>query len=160
MNVERQGLVERQGRAVRLTDHSPALRNVAVILSAVCAAVYFAIGLGLVYKQPPEGIQLWVFGFSSALAFALGVVLLLALPGRAVWILGALFMVFVIVAYVGVAPRREPSYEIWGISLKIAQALILVALLGLLAQERRKNAAQAPGPSPYPGRSRGRNVAG
>jgi FtsH-binding integral membrane protein len=133
--------VELPGWLARLTSHPLSLRNVAVVLSVACAAVYFAIGLGLIYRQPSEGVQLWLFGFSSALAFALGAALLLAAPGRVVWSLGALFMVFVILAYVGVAPRRDPSYEMWGISLKIAQAVILVALLGLLTQDRRKSVA-------------------
>ncbi len=120
-----------------------ALTWLTVALTGACALVYFAIGLGLIYRQEPEGVQLWVFGFSAALAFALGVALMLLRPGRAVWILGAAFMAFVIVAYVAVAPRRDPSFEIWGISLKVAQAAILVALVGLIALDRRARAVRA-----------------
>jgi hypothetical protein len=119
------------------------LRIVAIALCAACAVVYVAIGLGLVYEQRPEGIRLWAFGYSTALVFAVGIVLLLLKPGRLVWTLGSAFMVFVLVAYVVVAPRREPSFEIWGISLKVAQAVILAALLGLIAEDRRRVAAPA-----------------
>jgi hypothetical protein len=119
------------------------LRIVAIALCTACAVVYVAIGLGLVYEQRPEGIRLWAFGYSTALVFAVGIVLLLLKPGRLAWTLGSAFMVFVLVAYVVVAPRREPSFEIWGISLKVAQAVILAALLGLIAEDRRRVAAPA-----------------
>ncbi len=120
-----------------------ALTWLTVALTGACALVYFAIGLGLIYRQEPDGVQLWLFGFSAAVAFALGVALMLLRPGRVVWVLGAVFMVFVIVAYVVVAPRRDPSFEIWGISLKVAQAAILAALLGLIALDRRAQALRA-----------------
>ncbi len=112
------------------------IRYLAAAIAAGCAAVYFAIGLGLVYppSQDPEfdaGFML-VFGFSSAFMFALGAALLLRTDRRAVLVLGALFQVFVIVAYFQVSGRRDPHFEIWGLSLKAAQAVILVALLDLL----------------------------
>jgi hypothetical protein len=125
----------------RLAEHAGLLRAVSVTLCAACAAVYFAIGMGLIYEQRPGGMRLWVFGFSAALAFGAGVLLLLARPGRFAWMLGSAFMVLVIVAYVVVAPSRQPSFEIWGISLKIAQAVTLVALLGLLAHDGLNRAA-------------------
>jgi hypothetical protein len=128
------------GRLNRLTEHPVLHRDVAVALSGACAAVYFAIGLGLVYEQPEQGVRLWAFGFSAAFAFALGAALLLARPGRIVWILGALFMVLVLVAYVLVAPNRHPSFELWGISLKVAQIAILASLLGLLVHDRKVRA--------------------
>jgi hypothetical protein len=117
-------------------NHPQLLRGLAVILCAACAVVYLAIGLGLIYEQPEKGVRLWAFGFSAALAFALGVVLLLSSPGRRVLIGGVAFMALAIVAYLAVSPNRNPSFEIWGISLKIAQVAILVALLGLLARDR------------------------
>ncbi len=123
---------ELSGWRDRLAAHAVLLRGAAVILAVACALVYAAIGLGLIYEQPDHGIRLWAFGFSAALAFGAGVALLLLMPGRAVLVLGALFQVFVIVAYVVVAPTRHPPFEIWGLSLKIAQVAILAALLGLL----------------------------
>jgi hypothetical protein len=133
---------EQPGWLDRLTTHTRALTAIVLALTAACAVVYLAIGLGFIYEQPKDGVPLAVFGFSAAAAFALGVVLMVVRPGRNVWILGAAFMAFVIVAYVNVAPKRNPSFEIWGISLKIAQAFILAALLGLLARDRRTSRAR------------------
>jgi hypothetical protein len=127
----------------RVSAQTALLRSVAVVLCAVCALVYFAIGLGLIYEQPAKGIRLWVFGYSTAIVFAIGFALLLFKPGRFTWILGSAFMVLAIVAYVVVAPSREPSFEIWGIGLKVAQVAILAALLGLLIHERWSRAASS-----------------
>ena len=140
--------LELPGRLVRAAAHPVLFRNVVLALTAICAVVYFAIGAGLIYHESmrttEHGPALWVFGFSAAAAFALGVALMLLRPGRVVWTLGALFMVFVIWAYIAVAPERDPHYEIWGISLKVLQAITLVALLGLLANDRgRSNALPA-----------------
>lgn len=129
-----QALARAEGRA-------RVLRGLVAVLAAACAAVYFLIGFGLIYPASRnfDSDFMLVFGCSAGLAFALGFVLLLATQRRAVLVLGALFQVFVIVAYVAVAPRRDPHFEIWGISLKIAQAAILAALLGLLAGGRTES---------------------
>ncbi|HEX7490462.1 MAG TPA: hypothetical protein VF337_02025 [Candidatus Limnocylindrales bacterium] len=52
--------------------------------------------------------------------------------------LGSAFMVLVIAAYIVIAPSRQPSFEIWGISLKVAQAVTLLALIGLMVNDRRR----------------------
>lgn len=108
------------------------VRYLAAAIAAGCAAVYFAIGLGLIYPGKGDEWGLLVFGISAGLAFALGAVLLVATDRRAVILLGALFQVFVIVMYFQVAGRRDPQFEVWGLSLKAAQAVILVALVSLL----------------------------
>jgi hypothetical protein len=120
----------------RVAAQTALLRNVAIALCAACATVYFAIGLGLIYEQPEKGVRLWTFGYSTSIVFAIGIALLLFKPGRLVWMLGSAFMVLAIVAYVAVSPSRDPHFEIWGISLKVAQVAILAALLGLLIHDR------------------------
>jgi FtsH-binding integral membrane protein len=127
---------------LRVASHTRLLRGVAATLAAGCAVVYFLIGLGIIYDPHGNELGLLVFGFSAGLAFTLGVLLLVATERRTVWFLGALFQVFVIIAYVQVSSRREPPFEIWGISLKIAQAAILAALLGLLLSSRRADSTQ------------------
>ncbi len=112
------------------------LRLVAAALSAACAVVYFAIGAGAIYPAEGNANRLLVFGALAGSAFLLGAVLLATTDRRPVLALGALFQVFVIVMYVLVARDRDPAFEIWGISLKIAQAAILGVLLALLAAPR------------------------
>jgi hypothetical protein len=117
--------------------HRHAIRYGAAALSAGCALVYFLIGFGVIYPVedvPADAPSLLFFGVPAGLAFALGAILLLATDRRWLWVLGAVFQVFVIVAYVAVAEKRDPPYEAWGILLKVAQAAILGALAYLAVQ--------------------------
>lgn len=45
-----------------------------------------------------------------------------------------MFQVLVIAQYFNVAPDRTPSYEVWGIVLRIIQALLLVGLIYLVVR--------------------------
>jgi hypothetical protein len=118
------------------------IRLVAAALSAVCAVIYFLIGLGVIYPATPATDQagLLVFGLLAGGAFALGAGLLLTMDRRAAWVLGAAFQVLAIVAYFQVAERRTPPFELWGVVLKVLQVAILAALVYLIV--RRQDVGQ------------------
>jgi len=114
------------------------LRWVAAVLSLANATVYGLIGAGalrVVQGAPGEGPSLVVFGALAGGAFLLGAVLLMRFDHRVLWWIGAAFQVFAIVTYFNVAPQRVPPFEIWGLSLKAAQ-LVLLALLLVLSLTR------------------------
>jgi hypothetical protein len=115
-------------------EHRRAVRYVAAALSAACAAVYFAIGFGLVYPVEPaaDAPSLLLFGIPAGLAYAVGFALLLGVDRLGPWIMGAILQVLVIVLYVMVAEKRSPPFEAWGILLKVAQAAILASLVWLI----------------------------
>lgn len=77
------------------------------------------------------------FATPAAIAYALGALLLLIprLDRRLLWVLGALLQVGVIAMYFSVAPDREPSFEPWGIAIRVVQMLLLVALVVLASDE-------------------------
>ena len=105
------------------------IRYVAAALSAVTAIIYLLIGLQVLIVLDTPSDQ--IFGYFASAAYALGVFLLLAYDRRLFVILGALFQVFVIFQYFNLASQRTPDYEVWGIVLRVAQALILIALVYL-----------------------------
>ncbi|MEJ2292795.1 MAG: hypothetical protein P8Y13_08360 [Deinococcales bacterium] len=110
------------------------VRQAAGVLALANALVYGLIGAGIArVTSDAQGDTsfLWVFGLTAGTAFLLGAILLWAFDRRLLWWLGAAFQVFAIVAYVGVAPQRVPPFEAWGLSLKVAQGVLLVALLHL-----------------------------
>lgn len=122
------------------------VRLAGAALAFANAVVYALIGAGVarvVEDAGSAGVSLAVFGAMAGAAFLLGAVLLVALDNRVAWILGAAFQLFAIVAYIDVAPQRSPSYEPWGITLKVAQAALLV-LLGYLALTRARERARSP----------------
>lgn len=73
----------------------------------------------------------------AVVLFATLSVLLMAAPTRAVWISGAALQVVVLVMYVVVSAERVPAFEEWGITLKVLQAGLLVALVWLLVFDDR-----------------------
>lgn len=126
---------QRLRRRVRLAAGGLALAN---------AMVYALIGAGVarvVDDSVGAGVSLTTFGALAGGAFLLGAVLLWATDRRVLWLLGAAFQLFAIVAYLGVAPQRTPSYEAWGVSLKVAQAFLLVMMAFLALTRARETAA-------------------
>jgi len=111
------------------------IRRVAAAASAATAALYFGIGLGVltvVAEVSPAAPSMFDFGMPAGAAFLLGAVLLFAVDQRLLWLLGAILQVGVIVMYIAIAPQRTPSFEVWGILIKVLQATILAALVYLL----------------------------
>ena len=105
------------------------VRYASAAFSGAVSIVYFLIALGaisVVSTAPQAGD--WVIPGAAAAAFAVLAVLLLVIPIRIVFILGAAMSALTIVGYFVVAPHRTPSFEIWGILIKVAQAALLVAL--------------------------------
>jgi hypothetical protein len=114
---------------LQLMKHRRTIRYFAATLSAVVAVIYFLIGFRVVtVLDNPENQS---FGIAAGLAYALGFVLLVTFDRRTLWILGATFQMVVIFTYFDVASVRIPSFEIWGIVLRIVQVVILVTLLYL-----------------------------
>jgi hypothetical protein len=103
-------------------------------LAAVMAAIYFLIGARVldVGAAGEDADFLIVFGALAGGAFLLGAVLLVATDRRWLWIVGAVFQVFVIWAYIDVSKQRTPPFELWGITLRVIQ-LPLLACLAYLA---------------------------
>lgn len=113
-----------------------ALRLATAGLAAASAVVYLLIGLEVlpaVEVGPGDPSLLW-FGLPAALAFLFGAVVMLVSERLLLWVLGALFQVFTIAAYFGVADDRTPAFEFWGIALRVLQGIILVALVVLISR--------------------------
>jgi hypothetical protein len=106
------------------------MRYVAGVLSAFTAMMYFMIGFNVVSVLDTSADQF--FGIPAGVAYAFGAALLFRVDRKSLWVLGAVLQVFVIGTYFSYAPERAPAFEAWGILIRIAQVLILIAL-GYLA---------------------------
>jgi deazaflavin-dependent oxidoreductase (nitroreductase family) len=98
------------------------------------AAIYFGIGAGVldVGGSSADRQFLWVFGALAGGAFVLGALLLVLSDRRWLWIAGLLFQVFVYWAYVDVSKSRTPPFEAWGITLRVIQVPLVIALAYLV----------------------------
>lgn len=117
------------------------VRYASAAVSAAIAIVYFLIALGaitVVSTAPQPGD--WVIPGAAGAAFALLAVLLVVIRNRTVLALGAAMSILTLVGYFVVAPNRTPSFETWGILIKVAQAALVLAL-GYLAFSRAEAGA-------------------
>jgi len=146
---------ELAGPTVVPTRRRQAVRLAAAALSALVAVLYLLIGFGQLYfiDSAQEGAAALIFfGLPAGASFMLGTVLLVMTDRRRLWIAGAAFQVFAIVAYIQVAPRRTPPFEMWGILIKALQVGILAALLYLIVDAAAVRAgSRGPEPGPPPG---------
>jgi hypothetical protein len=102
------------------------VRLVAASISALTAVLYLLIGFGVlqvVETSSPDA--------PSGGAYLVGALLLISLDRRSLWVAGACLQVAVIVMYVVVGQQRTPSFEVWGLTIKAAQLVLLGALLYL-----------------------------
>ena len=122
------------------------VRLVAASASALMAAIYFLIGLGVLSiggSKSGEMVDLTVFGFSAGTAFLILAGLLAITDRRWLWIVAAVFQVWVYVIYFAVAGSREPPFEIWGITLRVIQVVLLAGLVYLSWNAPQRNTKEA-----------------
>jgi hypothetical protein len=105
----------------------------AAALAAAMAVIYFLIGLGFlrVVDVVEDDTSMLFFGLPAGAVFLVGAVLLVTQDRRVLWVAGVALQVFVIWGYFAVAPSRTPSYEVWGIMLRIIQVPLTLALVYL-----------------------------
>lgn len=107
------------------------VRLFAAAIAGLIAILYTLIAFNIVHVvelAPGERSPQLYFGLRAALAFLFGAFLLLRKDHRWLWITGVVLQVLVIWTYLSVAPDRVPSFEIWGVLIRIAQVPLLAAL--------------------------------
>jgi hypothetical protein len=128
-------------------------RHGAAVLSAAMAGIYYLIGLRVLDiggSSTGEAVDLTMFGAAAGTAF-LGLAALLTLSDRRwVWFLALLVQVFVYVVYVATSAVREPPFELWGITLRILQLPVVLALIYLVLPQASHGRIAAGGPGGRP----------
>lgn len=116
--------------------------HAAAALAGITAVLYVLIATSAVSVIDAAVVEdarrdQMAFATPAAIAYALGTVLLLTprLDRRLLWVAGAALQVMVIAMYFSVAPDREPTFEPWGIAIRVVQALLLAALVVLALDE-------------------------
>lgn len=125
-------VVESGGRRDRLAIYT------ATAFTLAMAIVYFLIGLKVVSVIDPSDDQP-AFGFAAGAAFSAVAVLLLTIRHRYLWIALALLELFVVFTYFNLADQREPSFETWGILLRVLQVPVVAALGYLIYRGFRRD---------------------
>jgi peptidoglycan/LPS O-acetylase OafA/YrhL len=124
------------------------VRHIGAICAGAMAGIYLLIGLGILdvgSSTSGETVDFAVFGFSAGAAFLLLALFLTFTDRRLVWVLASLGLVWVYVIYFAVSGGRQPSFELWGLTLRILQLPLLVALVYLSWKPTRQTAVDATG---------------
>lgn len=119
------------------------IRLVGAVAAAAMAGLYYLIGLGvLTVVEPGTSVgdtpDMLVFGGGAGTMFLVGAILLATTDRRVLWIAGAILQVLVFAMYLSVSPTRTPTFEVWGITLRMIQVPLftVLAYLALKAPER------------------------
>jgi hypothetical protein len=121
-------------------------RYFAAAMALLTALAYFLIGFRvLTVLENPEDQT--VFGLIAGSAFLIGALVLLLTDSRVVMGLGAIAQALIILMYFNLAPEREPSFEVWGILIRVVQVLLLGALAYLAIRPRSEATPQVDAPS-------------
>lgn len=105
------------------------LQRTAAGISLVIAVLYGLIWAGvLTVVAEAEVGELGILGIAGLMFLALAA-LLWRFASRVLWVATAVLQVGMIWMYVAIGSEREPAFEVWGITIRIAQ----VALLGVLS---------------------------
>jgi hypothetical protein len=120
------------------------VRYVGAAAAALMAGIYFLIGVGVLdvggttSGETPDQLG---FGLSAGLAFLVTAALLLLTDRRWIWTVVAVFQVLVLVTYIGASAIRVPPFETWGITLRVIQLPLLLAVAWLALDTDRRPAA-------------------
>lgn len=111
------------------------VRHTAAALAGITSLMYILIGLQVlsVLDRPEEQV---VFGLTAGSAFLVGVLVIERFDRRVVMGLGAAAQAFIIYIYFDLASQREPSFEIWGIVIRVIQVALFATLLYLAMRPR------------------------
>ena len=122
---------------VRTADTHQRLRGIAVGSSALVALLYVLVYAGVLTVGRADAGELGILGFAGAV-HALLAIALWRVESRVLWAGAAVLQVLLGWMYVAVAPERTPAYEVWGLTIRGLSAVLVVALVGLLLEARRR----------------------
>jgi hypothetical protein len=133
--------------ATQLTTHHPPtrsqgltqarLRSAAAIVAALIAGVYGLVFAGVLSVGRAEQGDLAILGVAGAV-FAVLALLLWRVSSRLLWAGVGLLQLLLTAMYIAVSPERDPSFEVWGLTIRGLSLALLVIVVALLVGARRR----------------------
>jgi hypothetical protein len=126
-----------EARTKTCPDRRTRVRFLVAGLAAVISVLYYLIGLGVI-TVADDATGMLAFGLIAGTAFLGAAGVALAIDRRVVWWAGILAQTFIIWAYFDLASIRTPSFEFWGILIRVLQVLVLGALIYLAIRPKTR----------------------
>ncbi len=127
------------------TTHRPSTPERTVLLQRTAAgiAVFIAVLYGLIWAgaltvvDQAEVGDLGILGVAGVVFLVLAA-LLWRFASRVLWLGTAVLQAVMIWMYVVISAERDPPFEVWGISIRVAQVALIGVLVTLLVQGTRR----------------------
>jgi hypothetical protein len=124
------------------TERTPAIaRIVAALASLGAGAIYLLIGTDVVSvgRSTQEATtDLFAFGVLMAIVSLAVAIALWLVPWSRIALIGvAIVELVALIGYVAAAGLREPPFDLWGVLIKVFQAVVLIATVYLFAERDR-----------------------
>ncbi len=127
----------------RPADRMPPHRLAAFTAIAV-AAVYGLLATGVLDLGDAESGELGILGAAGVVHLLLAG-LLWVWPRRLLLVSTVLVQLALGAMYVAIAPNRDPSYEVWGLTIRVLSvALAVLAIVALVDNARSRPPAAGP----------------
>jgi hypothetical protein len=129
-------------RAPTTSPGRPRLQLVAAALAGAIALLYGLLYLGVLSIAGATDGERGILGVAAGLFVVLGA-LLWWRRSRVLW--GAITAIQVLMGwmYVAIAPDRDPSFEVWGLTIRVVSVGLLFAVLKLWHDTRRAEPGDA-----------------
>lgn len=107
------------------------IRHIGAAAALLMAGIYYLIGIGVLNiggTANGGGVDLFQFGFGAGTAFLAIGVLLAVTDKRWMWAVALVFQFMVFAMYIGVSGSRAPAFEVWGVTLRVIQIVLIACL--------------------------------
>jgi hypothetical protein len=127
------------------TTHRPPTPARTILLQRTAAgiAAFVAVLYGLIWAGVLDVVdhaevgELGILGVAGVVFLVLAA-LLWRFASRVLWLGTAVLQALTIWMYVAISAEREPPFEVWGISIRVAQLALISVLVTLLVQGTRR----------------------
>jgi hypothetical protein len=113
----------------------------AALTTAAIAAVYALIYAGVLSVGRADTGELGILGVAAVVHLVLAATLW-TWPRRALLVGTIVLQLLLGAMYVAIAPERDPSFEVWGLTIRGLSLVLLVLLVAALVQRGRDGAAR------------------
>jgi hypothetical protein len=123
--------------ATTASDGTTVLQRTAAGISTLIAVLYGLIWADvLTVVTDAEPGELGILGVAGVVFLVLAA-LLWRFASRVLWVGATILQALMIWMYVAVGAERDPAFEVWGISIRVAQVALIGVLVALLVRRTR-----------------------
>ena len=112
------------------------LQRLATGSAGAIAVLYGLLFIGVLDVGQATDAERGILGVAAAV-FVVLAGLLWWRRSKLLWAFAAALQLLLGWMYLAIAPERDPSFELWGVTIRLVSVVLLVAVVGLIVADRR-----------------------